>query len=117
MYSKVNVIHVFFRLFVFMLFQDIEYCSLCVSAQLLQSCPTFCDPMDCSLSGSSVHGILQARILEGVAMPFSKASSQSRGRTHSSECPALQADSAVQFQVLCSKSLLLIYFMYSCVYL
>ena len=35
-----------------------------------QSCPTLCDPMDCSLPGSSVPGILQARILEWVAMPF-----------------------------------------------
>ena len=39
---------------------------------LLQSCPTLCDPMDCSPPGSSVHGILQARILEWVAMSFSK---------------------------------------------
>ena len=37
-----------------------------------QSCPTLCNPMDCSLSGSSVHGILQARILEWVALPFSR---------------------------------------------
>ena len=37
-----------------------------------QSCPTLCDPMDCSLSGSSVHGILQARILEWVAISFSR---------------------------------------------
>ena len=37
-----------------------------------QSCLTLCDPMDCSLPGSSVHGILQARILEWVAVPFSK---------------------------------------------
>ena len=42
------------------------------------SCPTLCDPMDCSLPGSSVHGILQARILEWVAMPFSRGSSQPR---------------------------------------
>ena len=34
-----------------------------------QLCPTLCDPMDCSLLSSSVHGILQARILEGVAIP------------------------------------------------
>ena len=34
-----------------------------------QSCPALCDPMDCSLPGSSVHGILQARILEWVAIP------------------------------------------------
>ena len=36
-----------------------------------QSCPTVCDPMDCSLPGSSVHGILQARIMEWVAISFS----------------------------------------------
>ena len=37
--------------------------------KVTQSCPTLCDPMDCSLPGCSVHGILQARILEWVAMP------------------------------------------------
>ena len=46
-----------------------------------QSCPTLCDPMDCSPLGSSVHRILQARILEWVAFPFSRGSSQSRGQT------------------------------------
>ena len=40
-------------------------------ALLLQLCLTLCDPMDCSLPGSSVHGILQSRVLEWVAMPFS----------------------------------------------
>ena len=40
-----------------------------------------CDPMDCSPSGSSVHGILQARILEWVAISFSRVSSQPRNRT------------------------------------
>ena len=40
-----------------------------------QLCPTFCDPMDCNLPGSSVHGILQARILEWVAISFSRGSS------------------------------------------
>ena len=40
-----------------------------------------CDPMDCSLPGSSIHGILQARILEWVAMSFSRGSSQPRNRT------------------------------------
>ena len=39
--------------------------------KVTQSCLTLCDPMDCSLPGSSVHGILQARILEWVAIPFS----------------------------------------------
>ena len=47
----------------------------CVHAKLLQLCPTFCYPMDCSLPCSSVHGILQARILDWVAMPSSRASS------------------------------------------
>ena len=37
-----------------------------------QSCPTLCDPMDCSLPGSSVHGAFQARILEWVAISFSR---------------------------------------------
>ena len=38
-------------------------------------CPTLCNPLDCSLPGSSVHGILQARILEWVAISFSRGSS------------------------------------------
>ena len=59
-------------------------------AKLLQSCPTLCDSMDCSPPGSSVHEILQARILEWVAMPFSRGSSPPRDQTQS---PALQADS------------------------
>ena len=41
-----------------------------------QLCPTLCNPMDCSLLGSSVYGISQARILEWVAIPFSRGSSQ-----------------------------------------
>ena len=43
-----------------------------------QSCLTLHDPMDCSPPGSSVHGILQARTLEWVAMPFSRQSSPLR---------------------------------------
>ena len=49
-----------------------------VKGIVAQSCPTLCDPMDCSLPGSSVHGFPQARILEWVAIPFSKGSSQPR---------------------------------------
>ena len=49
-----------------------------VKVLVAQSCPTLCDTMDCSPSGSSVHGILQARILEWVAVPFSRGSSQPR---------------------------------------
>ena len=46
-----------------------------------QSCPILCDPMDCSPPDSSVHGILQARILEWVAIPFSRGSSWPRDWT------------------------------------
>ena len=49
--------------------------------EVTQSCPTLCDPMDCSLPGSSVHGIFQAIVLEWIAISFSKGSSQPRDRT------------------------------------
>ena len=58
----------------------------CVLCLVTQSCPTHCDPLDCSPPGSCVHGVLQARILEWVAMPSSRGSSQPTS-------PALQADS------------------------
>ena len=54
---------------------------VCVYTQLFQLCPTLCDPKDHSLPGSSFHGMLQARILEWVATPFSRRSSQSRDQT------------------------------------
>ena len=53
-----------------------------VCAQLLQLCPALCDLVDCSSPGSSVHEILQARILEWVAMRTSRASSRPRDWTH-----------------------------------
>ena len=57
----------------------------CVHAKSLWSCPTLCNPMDCSPPGSSVPEILQARILEWVAMPFSRGSSRPRDKTHISQ--------------------------------
>ena len=48
---------------------------------ITQSCPTLCDPMDCSPPGSSVYGILQARVLEWVAISFSRGSSRPRDQT------------------------------------
>ena len=51
---------------------QITFSPLCLVAQL---CLTLCDPMDCSLLGSSVHGIPQTRILEWVADPFSRETS------------------------------------------
>ena len=50
-------------------------------SEVSQSCLTLCDPMDCSPPVSSVYGILQARILEWVAISFYRGSSQPRDRT------------------------------------
>ena len=59
-----------------------SYEATCTHAKsLLQSCPTLCNPMDCNTPGSSVHGILQARILERVATPSSRGSSWPWNRT------------------------------------
>ena len=54
----------------------------CMHAKLLQLCLTLCNPMDCSPPGSSVHRILQARILEWVVMPSSRLFSPPRDQTH-----------------------------------
>ena len=61
-------------------------------AKSLQSGPTLCDPIDCSPPGFSVHGILQARILEWVAMPSSRGSALLDPEIEPTS-PALQADS------------------------
>ena len=53
-----------------------------MDAKSIQSCRTFCDPMDCSLPGSSAHGILQAKMLEWVAISFSRGSFYPSNRTH-----------------------------------
>ena len=53
-------------------------CTTCLAAQ---SCPILCDPMDCSSPGSSVHGDSPARVLQWVAIPFSRGSSQPRDWT------------------------------------
>ena len=60
-------------------FKGITYS--CTRAQSPQSSPSLCDPLDCSPPDSSVHGILQARILEWVAMSSSRGSSQPKDRT------------------------------------
>ena len=61
--------------------------------KLLQSCPTLCHPMDCSPPGSPAHGILQARILEWVAMPSSRGPLQPRHLT----CSLMSSELAVGF--------------------
>ena len=56
-------------------------------SEVTQLCQTLCDPMDCSLPGSSLHGIFQARALEWGAISFSRGSSWPRGRTRVSHIP------------------------------
>ena len=51
------------------------------ASEVAQSCPTLSNPKDCSLPGSSLHGILQARVLEWIAISFSRGSSRPRDRT------------------------------------
>ena len=69
-----------------------KFCLACVCAKLLQLCPTLCSPIDCSLPGYSVHVILPVRILEWVAMPFSRGSSWPRDQNCIS-CNSCIADS------------------------
>ena len=52
---------------------DFLSCAVAAAAKFLQSCPNLCEPMDCSPPGSSVPGILQARIMQWVAFSFSNA--------------------------------------------
>jgi len=71
-----TVVDIFFlMLFAIMKWSEVKW------MKLAQSCLTLCDPMDCSLPGSSVHRILQARILEWVAIPFFRGSSQPWDKT------------------------------------
>ena len=62
----------------------VQFQCMCMYAKSLQSCPTLCDSMDSSSPGSSVHGILQARMLERIDMPSSRGSFQTQGSAHSS---------------------------------
>ena len=65
----------------------------CVCAKSFQSCLNLCNPMDCSPPGSSVHGILQTRILEWVAMPSSRDLPNPRIEPKSLKSPYWQVDS------------------------
>ena len=75
-------------------FTYIDSKTLCVCVCVcVQSCPTLCDFMDCSLPGSSVHGIFLARILEWVAISYSRGSSWPRDQNlHCSASPALAGE-------------------------
>ena len=69
LYNKMNqlLVHIYPLFWISLSF------AAAATAKSLQSCPTRCDPMDCSLPGFSVHGILQARTLGWVAISFSNA--------------------------------------------
>ena len=73
-------------------------------SEVAQSCPTLCDPMDCSPPGFSVHGIFQAWILEWVAISFSRGSSQPR---EDLVLPILSTLSQKNAHLLCKQHIIL----------
>ena len=77
-YLSCHVLHVATTLLTYLLAVTV---SVCRTVLVAQSCLTLCDPTNCSLPGFSVHGILQAKILEWIAIPFSRGTSQPRDRT------------------------------------
>ena len=77
--------HIFQQFFVVVLFLGVNESE----SEVTQSCPTLCNPMDCSLPGCSIRGIFQARVLEWAAISFSRGSSQPRDRPR---YPALPTD-------------------------
>ena len=83
-----------------------------ISSAVSQSCLILCDPMDCSPLGSSVHGILQARILEWIAIPFSRVFAWPRDQTLVF-CTAGRFFTGWVTREAPSGSLLVIYFIYS----
>ena len=74
-----QVSHTVGRLFTVWATREVQCMCTCMLNRF--SCVRLCDPMDCSLLGSSIHGILQARILEWVAMPSSRGPSWPRDQT------------------------------------
>ena len=92
-----------------------QFMYACVYACEPKSCLTICDPKDCSLPGSSVHGILQARILEWVALPSSGGSSQPRDRTHVSYVSCIGRLVLYRYhhlgrpQIICSRIVIIVF--------
>ena len=85
MFCSVNVLYNSYLLKVqihyFRLYFFIILCSKgAIEGEVAQSCLTLCDPVDCNLLGFSIHRILQARILEWIAISFSRGSSRPRDR-------------------------------------
>ena len=75
-----------------------------IESEVSQSCPTLSDPMDCSLPGSSVHGIFQARVLEWGAIAFSRGdtlgASNSASGNHENEKAQRQGNQACSGKLL-----------------
>ena len=86
----------------------------CVCAKSLQSCLSLWDPMDCNPPGSSVYGILQARILEWIAMPSFRGSSWLRYQTRVSSVSCLSRQFLYQFCHLGSLTFFLHYILSIC---
>ena len=85
-FSALNCLKIVSKLVSVNGFHIMSWCSANIFCKLkeslvAQSCPTLCDPMDCSLPGSSIHGVFQAKVLESVAISFSRGSSWPRDRT------------------------------------
>ena len=78
-----NIFYIFISTYIFnyIYIYIYMYTCVCVCVLVAQSCSVLCDPIDCSPPGSSVHGMLQARILKWIAILFSKGSSQPRDQT------------------------------------
>ena len=91
MYIYIHMcVYIYIYIYKMRTYIDIHVCvCVYVCAKLLQSCPILCDPTDCSPPSSSVHGILQVRMLEWVAIPTSRRSSQHRNGTVSDISSAL----------------------------
>ena len=77
-------------------------------SEVAQLCPTLCNPMDCSLPSSSVHGIFQAIVLEWIAISFSRGSSRPRDRTWTLYCLSHQGSPNV-YHYFCLISICIIY--------
>ena len=84
-------------------------------SEVTQSCPTLCDPMECSLPGFSVHGIFQARVLEWVAISFSRRSSWPRDWTQVSCIVSRRFTVWATREIHLCQSVLLIFSYKSCV--
>ena len=76
-----NLYYIHVCMYVYIYMYIVQHIYVCVCVLVAQSCLILCNPMNCSLPGSSVHGILQARILQWVIVLFSRGSSWPKNRT------------------------------------